>query len=204
MEKPWKRLCENVVRNSLEHLENVDRMFDVIEREGYKDQPCGETWTCRICTKEGILLSLSTEIFIGFGQCKECCRWKVGAVPAMIQCSWLALPKASHVLAQLVCVSTNILLNISPAKIQLQPKTHFLIFCAVLLLSFHCLLFPIPPPLVPPPPKKKKKKKKGGFVCVWVQFFTVANTKGLSCKPRRVWRLLFLTSLPPGFALFFP
>lgn len=117
------------------------------------------------------MLSLSTEIFIGFGQCKECCRWKVGAVPAMIQCSWLALPKASHVLAQLVCVSTNILLNISPAKIQLQPKTHFLIFCAVLLLSFHCLLFPIPPPLVPPPPKKEKEKR-GLCMCLGSIFYS--------------------------------
>lgn len=145
-------------------------MFAAIEWEGYKDQPCGGTWTCRICTKEGILLSLSTEIFIGFGQCKECCRWKMGAVPAMIQCSWLALPKASHVLAQLVCVTTNILLNISPAKIQLQPKIHFLIFCAVLLLSFHCLLFLVPSPLATPPPPQKKKEK-GGFVCVWEEVF---------------------------------
>lgn len=82
----------------------------------------------------------------------------MGAVPATIHCSRPALPKASHVLAQLVCVSTNILLNISPAMIQLQPKTHFLIFCAVLLLSFHCLLFLVPPPLATPPPQKKKKK----------------------------------------------
>lgn len=120
------------------------------------------------------------------GKVKNSVGGKGGSIPALVGGSWLTLPKARHVLAQLVCVNSNILLKISPAKIQLQQKIHFLIFCAVLLLSFHC-------------PSKRD------FVCVQEDvFFTVANSEELSRKPRGTWRLLFLASLSPGFALFSP